>query len=144
MDTAVHVEEIAGSCAACFAAVADFESYPEWQSAVQAVQVRSRDASGRGREVGFVIDLKLRRVRYALLYEYSEPTEIRWRYAGGDVRDVSGSYSFRETTRPGVIEARYSLAVDFGLSVPSMVRNRLQRNVMRRSVLELKARVEGR
>jgi ribosome-associated toxin RatA of RatAB toxin-antitoxin module len=143
MHTAVHTEHIEGRCADCFNALLDFESYPEWQSAVQSVEVRSRDAAGRGEEVAFVIDLKLRKIRYALIYEYAEPTEIRWRFAGGDVRAVTGSYSFRETD-PGTTEARYALGIDFGFPVPAPVRNRLQSEVMRRSVRELKSRVEAR
>jgi ribosome-associated toxin RatA of RatAB toxin-antitoxin module len=143
MPIATHAETMRASCARCFAAITDFESYPEWQTAVEAVEVRSRDAEGRGREVAFVIDLKLRKVRYELVYEYTEPTEVRWSYAAGDVKDVTGSYSFRQTRTPGVVEARYRLEVDFGFPVPSAIRNRLQREVMRRSVRELRARVEA-
>ncbi len=93
--------------------------------------------------MAFVIDLKLRRVRYRLMYEYDEPTQVRWTYAGGDVKDVSGSYSFHQTRTRGVVEARYALEVDFGFPVPAAIRNRLQREVMRRSVRELKTRVEA-
>jgi ribosome-associated toxin RatA of RatAB toxin-antitoxin module len=143
MTTASHAEKIHGSCAQCFAAIIDFVSYPEWQTAVEAVELRSLDDEGRGREVAFLIDLKVRRVRYALLYEYTEPTEIRWTYVEGDLRDVSGSYTFRDTGTPGLVEARYTLHLDFGFPVPSLVRDRLQRQVMRRSVRELKARVEA-
>lgn len=143
MSRAGHAERIRGSCAQCFAAITDYESYPEWQSAVEAVEVRSRDAAGRGREVAFTIDLKLRRVRYALVYSYAEPTELRWRYAGGDVQDITGSYLFTETSTPGLVEARYTLEVDFGFPVPAAVLRLLKREVMRRSVRELKARVES-
>lgn len=144
MSTATHAEDISGSCAECFQAIADFESYPAWQSAVAAVEVRSRDEAGRGREVAFVIDLKLRHVRYALIYEYTEPTEIRWTYAGGEIRDVSGSYSFRETGTAGIVQARYTLNLDVGFHVPALALRGLQREVMHRSVRELKARVEAR
>ncbi len=77
MTAANHAEKIRGSCAECFAAITDFASYPEWQSAVVAVEVRSLDEEGRGREVAFMIDLKLRRIRYVLLYDYTEPTDIQ-------------------------------------------------------------------
>lgn len=140
---ASHVEIIEGTCAQCFAAITDFVSYPEWQTAVQSVEVRTRDDAGRGREVAFVIDLKLRRIGYALTYEYTEPTEVRWSYAGGDIKDVSGSYTFRPAGSPALVEARYTLEVDFGFPVPGLVRDRLQREVMRRSVRELKTRVEA-
>jgi ribosome-associated toxin RatA of RatAB toxin-antitoxin module len=134
---------IRGSCARCFAAITDFESYPQWQSAVASVEVRSRDPEGRGREVRFEIDLKLRRVQYSLAYDYTEPTEVRWSYVGGDVKDVTGSYAFRPAPRTELVEATYTLEVDFGFPVPAPIRDRLQREVMRRSVRELKARVEA-
>jgi ribosome-associated toxin RatA of RatAB toxin-antitoxin module len=143
MTTAAHAERIHGSCDRCFAAITDFESYPRWQSAVETVEVRSRDSAGRGREVAFVIDLKLRRIQYTLLYEYTEPTELRWRYVEGDLKDVTGSYTFREIGTDGLVEATYSLEVNFGFPVPPVVQSRLQREVMRRSVRELKARVEA-
>jgi hypothetical protein len=143
MSAAFHVEEIGGGCEACFAAAIDFETYPEWQSLVHAVDVSTTDAAGRGREVEFEVDLKLRVVRYALIYDYTEPHAIRWTYAGGDAKDVTGSYSFRESSRPGVTTARYELEIDLGVPVPPLLRNRLQREFMRRSVRELKARVEG-
>jgi hypothetical protein len=137
------VETIAGTCERCFAAITDFESYPEWQTVVESVEVRDHDPAGRAREVGFVLDLKLRRVRYALIYEYEEPTALRWRYAGGDVKDVSGSYTFHPGRGPGLVEACYALEVEFGFPVPAPISNRLQREVMRRSVRELKIRVEA-
>jgi ribosome-associated toxin RatA of RatAB toxin-antitoxin module len=143
MASASHAERISATCADCFAAITDFASYPQWQTAVKSVEVHSRDPEGRGHEVEFVIDLKLRQVRYTLIYSYTEPTEVRWRYARGDVKDVTGSYSFRETATPGLIEAQYVLEVDFGFPVPAPIRNRLQREVMRRSVRELKTRVEA-
>jgi hypothetical protein len=142
MSAAIHVEEIAGDSVACFAAAIDFESYPDWQSLVRSVEVRSTDAAGRAREVEFEVDLKLRRVRYALIYEYTEPSEIRWTYAGGDAKDVTGSYSFLEGRRSGMTTASYTLDIDLGVPVPPLVRNRLQRDFMRRSVRELKRRVE--
>lgn len=141
MTAASHTERIEGTRSRCFDAITDFESYPEWQSAVHAVEVRSRDAAGRGREVCFVIDLKVRHIRYALLYDYTPPTEVRWTYAGGDVDDVTGFYRFDEVD--GGVDATYSLEVDFGFPVPGPIVNRLRREVMRRSVRELKARVES-
>ena len=143
MPSASHAETIRASCARCFAAISDFDSYPEWQTAVESVHVRSRDHAGRAREVSFTLDLKLRRVGYTLIYEHAEPTELRWRYAGGDLKDVSGSYTFRGSPGSGLVEARYTLDVDFGFPVPGPIRDRLQREVMRRSVRELKERVEA-
>jgi ribosome-associated toxin RatA of RatAB toxin-antitoxin module len=138
----IHSEEIAGTPQQCFAATVDYESYPSWQSVVKAVTVRSRDDAGRGREVEFTIDLRVATVRYALLYEYDEPGLITWTYLDGDAKDVHGSYTFVETGRPGTTEARYDLTVELPVSIPSIVRSRIEREAMRRTVRELKRRVE--
>jgi hypothetical protein len=126
------------------AASLEYETYPEWQSLVKEVTVHTRDEAGRGREVEFVIDLKLARVRYTLLYDYPDPARITWTYVRGDAKDVCGSYTFSETQRPGVTEARYDLTVTLPVTVPSLIRNRIEREAMKRTVLDLKRRVERR
>ena len=58
--TAERQIQVNASPGDCFAALIDFESYPEWQDAVKDCEVRSRDSEGRGRRVSFVIDAKVR------------------------------------------------------------------------------------
>ena len=52
----VHSLVIEAAPAVCFEAITEYETFPEWQSAVKEVDVLSRDQSGRGRDVRFVID----------------------------------------------------------------------------------------
>jgi hypothetical protein len=137
----VHTEQIRATPAECVAATLDYESYPAWQSLVKRVTVHTRDDAGRGREVEFVIDLKVGTVRYTLLYDYPDPTCIAWTYLRGDAKDVHGSYTFSQS-RPGVTEARYDLTVELPITVPGLIRNRIEREAMKRTVLDLKRRVE--
>lgn len=134
---------VRGSAAACRDAVADFGSYPEWQSAVKRVTVHSTDSNGRGMLVEFDIDLKVRTVNYSLDYEFVSDDLVRWTYAGGDIRDVSGSYTFKAAGKKSEVEAVYELELDLGFPVPGIIKRRVQKESMRRSVLELKARVEA-
>ena len=64
--------------------------------------VACRDGDGRGTLVEFVIDARLREVRYVLRYAFDEPHAIRWDYVEGDVRSVDGDFTF-ETVDGGLL-----------------------------------------
>jgi uncharacterized membrane protein len=125
----------------CFDALLEYETFPEWQSAVNWVDVITRDDKGRGREVHFEIDAKVKTVRYELEYSYEPPHRIAWRYLGGDIRNVDGEYIF-EDRGDGSTLATYSLAMDPGIWLPDRIARAINRQVMRVSVEELRDRVE--
>jgi ribosome-associated toxin RatA of RatAB toxin-antitoxin module len=126
----------------CFAAITDFESYPQWQSAVKRCAVRERDSDGRASLVETVIDVRLREVRYVLRYSYEPPRVVRWDYVEGDIKSVEGEYLF-EDAGDGATRATYRLALDPGRFLPGPLRKLLVDGVMRTSVRELKTRAEG-
>jgi uncharacterized membrane protein len=126
----------------CFDALLGYETFPDWQSAVKWVEVVTRDREGRGREVHFEIDAKVRTVRYELEYSYEPPHRIAWRYLGGDVKDVDGEFIFEDRGNDTTL-ATYSLALDPGVWLPDRIARMINRQVMRRSVEELRERVEG-
>ena len=133
---------IDGTPKECFDALLDFESYPDWQRAVKSVDVVSRDAAGRGKEVEFEVDAKLRAIRYRLDYSYEEPHLLSWRYVDGDVKDVDGEFVL-EDQGDGTTLATYALRLDPGGFLPGRVANMLSSQVMQGSMEDLKARVEG-
>ena len=127
----------------CFDALLEYETFPDWQSAVKWVEVVTRDQHGRGREVHFEVDAKVKTIRYELEYSYEPPHRIAWRYLGGDIRDVDGEFIF-EDQGDGTTLATYSLALDAGVWLPDRVARMINQQVMRRSVEELRERVEAR
>jgi ribosome-associated toxin RatA of RatAB toxin-antitoxin module len=127
---------------ACFDAITDYESFPDWQSAVRSVEVRTRDDLGRGVDVEFVIDVRVRRVRYVLRYAYDEPQRISWDYVEGDLRSIAGDYRF-EDLGDGTTRATYRVELDPGRFVPGPVKKLLTDLTMQRSVDELKERAEA-
>lgn len=133
---AEHSEVIAASPEACLAALLDFASYPEWQSAVQDVVVRDDGA------VEFSVDAKVRTIRYVLRYHPEPPSRLWWDYVEGDAKDVSGEYLL-DDLGDGTTRATYRLDIDPGRFVPGPVRKLLVEGVMRTSVRDLKRRVEG-
>ena len=126
----------------CFEAIIDYETFPEWQAAVKQVEVLSHDDEGRGRDVLFHIDAKVREVTYTLRYSYEPPHLITWDYVDGDVKSVDGEFVF-EDQRDGTTLATYSLAIDPGVWLPGPVKKVLTDQVMKRSVEDLKRRVES-
>jgi hypothetical protein len=133
---------VGGSPQACFDALVDFESYPEWQTAVKSCSVLDRDSSGRGRRVAFQIDAKVRSVSYTLDYSYDEPGLLSWEFVEGDVNDVDGEFVL-EDLGDGTTLATYSLRIDPGVWMPGKLVSVLTDQVMQRSVDDLKTRVEA-
>ena len=128
--------------AACYAAIIDFESYPDWQTAVERVEVHERDADGRGTVVEVHVDAKLRQVRYRLDYRHEPPARLWWEFLDGDgVEAIEGEFAFEEIGG-GRTRAVYRLGVDPGVPVPALIARRLTAGVMRGSVKDLKRRVE--
>ena len=126
----------------CFDALTDYDSMTEWQSTVKSCEVVSRDAQGRGKEVLWEIDVKLRTISYPLLYEYDEPHLISCSYLEGDVKDLSGEYIF-EDRGDGTTLATFSLLIEPGVWVPAKIAKMLNDQVMKRSLEDLKKRVES-
>jgi ribosome-associated toxin RatA of RatAB toxin-antitoxin module len=137
-----HSLVIEAEPAVCFAAITDYETFPEWQAAVKKVDVLSRDEQGRGLDVRFTIDAKVRQVAYTLRYSYEPPQLVSWDYVDGDVKSVDGDFSFEEHG-DGRTLATYSLDIDPGVWLPGPVKKMLSDQVMKRSVEDLKRRVEN-
>jgi uncharacterized protein YndB with AHSA1/START domain len=140
-----HAEQqivIEGTPEQCFDALVDYEHFPEWQRAVRSAEVMTRDADGRGEEVEFEIDAKVRTIHYRLRYSYEPPSRITWDYVEGDVKDVDGEFVL-EDRGDGTTLATYSLALDPGVWMPGPLRKVLSDQVMKGSVEDLKERVEA-
>lgn len=138
----MHSLVIEAEPAVCFDAITDYETFPEWQTAVKDVGVLSRDDNGRGRDVRFAIDAKVRQVSYTLRYSYEPPHLVTWDYVDGDVKSVDGSFAFHDQ-HDGTTCATYSLEIDPGVWLPGPVKRMLTEQVMKRSVEDLKRRVES-
>jgi hypothetical protein len=135
--------EVEAAIEDCVDVLLDFERYPEWSAPITAARVLSRDAEGRGSEVEFELDMKIKTLRYTLRYEYDLPRRATWTSSGGDVKSVEGSYEF-EPLGTGGVRATCSQAVDLGFWVPGPVRRIAERQALRDSVNEFKAEAERR
>jgi uncharacterized protein YndB with AHSA1/START domain len=126
----------------CFDALVDFETYPQWQTAVRTCEVMSHDRNGRAKRVAFVIDSELGSMAYTLDYSYEPPHLITWDFIHGDVDDVDGELVL-EDRGDGTTLATYAMRLDPGASVSGAAASALNVEVVRQSVEDLKARVES-
>ena len=139
-----HSVEIAAPIETSFEAIVDYETFPSWQDAVDSVEVLSRTKDGLGEDVRLYIDAKVKKIDYTLRYRYSRPTEIEWDFVTGNgMRDVDGVYTFEELG-PDRTRATYKLGADPAIPVPGMVLRRTHKQLVKRSVEDLKNEAERR
>ena len=132
--------DIEASPCDCFRVLIDYERMPEWNGGVRRAHVLSRDEEGRGQDIEFEIEAKVRTVRYRLRHRYEECRLIIGEYLSGDFESFEGEYRFDE--RDGVTRVTFRLRIDPGVPVPEVVARRLNQAVMGRALSDLKRRVE--
>jgi ribosome-associated toxin RatA of RatAB toxin-antitoxin module len=137
---AQHSAVIAAAPETCFDALCEFETYPEWQSAVKRCEVLEREADG-SLVVETLIDLRVREIRYVLRYQFERPHRMWWEYLDGDARDIAGDFEL-EDLRDGTTRATYRLAVDPGRFVPGPLKRLIAEQGTRGAVEDLRSRVE--
>ena len=133
--------EVVGTPQQCFHVLTDFDTYPQWQGAVERCEVETRDRQGRGRRVRFQLEAALQSISYTLDYSYEEPHLVTWDFVEGEVGGIDGEFVL-EDRGDGTTLATYALRIDPGVWMPDKIALALRDQVMRRSVEDLKARVE--
>jgi ribosome-associated toxin RatA of RatAB toxin-antitoxin module len=140
---ATHSETARATAQECFDAITDFDTYAQWNTGIEECSVLERDEQGRASLVEMVLDLKLRKLRYTLRYDYTgAPDHLSWRSVAGDVKLIDGEYTFEEIG-DGTTRMTYSVDIDPGMFVPGPVKNMLKTVTVRNAVRELKGRVES-
>lgn len=127
----------------CFETITDYDTFCDWQGAVQSVDVLERDGEGRGVVVAYEVSVLAYPVRYTLQYSYEPPLHIRWEFVEGNpVKVIEGEYEFEAEGE--VTLATYRLGIDPGIPAPGFMVRRANGVAMRQSVQELKGEAERR
>jgi ribosome-associated toxin RatA of RatAB toxin-antitoxin module len=135
--------EIDASPQACFDTLLDVENLPVWQRALRSATVLERDADGLPAIAEFVVDARVRTVRYRIRQTYLEnPKRIVSEYLGGDFRDFGGEWRF-EPLPEGRTCVVLNLRIDPGRLVPGPVRAIIGDAVMRSALQDLKTHLES-
>ena len=134
-----HAVELEATPGEVFDVLSDYERLPEWQGPLKSCRVLSRNAEGLGLEVEYVVDAKVREVRYVLEHSYERPQRIGSSYVEGDFASMDGGWVLEE--RPGGCRAELTLAIDPGLPIPGPMRRKVTERVLKRSVEDLRKRL---
>ncbi|HUG88988.1 MAG TPA: SRPBCC family protein [Actinomycetota bacterium] len=119
-----------------------FDAYPEW-AGVEAAEVLERDDQGRGAAVAFRVSQMGFDAAYTLEYEYApDDAGMSWttREAQGALKEVAGEYVLEESGED--TRVTYRLALDLAVAVPSMLRRRGEKAIVKTALEGLKRRVE--
>ena len=79
-----------------WAALADVAAAPDWQDGLDTVEALERDDAGRPTLVRTENDIKVRRIKALLRFEYEEPRRIAWTQVEGDMKSVDGSWELED------------------------------------------------
>src|SRR4051794_28881605 len=110
--------DIAAPPQACFDALTDYATMPEWQRALKRVRVleHGQDAD----VVEYEVDAKVRSFRYTLRCCYDAPTRIESTYLDGPFRDFAARWTFADDEAGGT-RATVEVHLDPGRLVPRPV-----------------------
>lgn len=134
--------DIAASAEEIFAVATDLEKYPEWNANIKKVEIKESDEEGRPTQVWMQVDAKIKTVSYTLEYDYSgAPDSFSWDLVEGDVKELSGSYTFDEFD--DLTEVRYETRVDPGFPMPGMLKRQAQKQIVKGALQDLKKRIES-
>lgn len=122
-------------------ALTDFESFPDWQSAVLDCEVKERDADGRGTLVGMKVDAKVRKLDYVVRYTYDLPNGLGWDQVTGDLKENTGRYIF-ESRDDGGTDVTVDIVAEIGFFMPGPMKKLIREQSLKNSMRELKKRVE--
>jgi uncharacterized membrane protein len=105
----------------CYEIAADIENAPDWQGSLKDVEVLERDGDRRALLVETESDAKVKTVRAQLRFSYDPPTGIRWVQEKGEVKSLTGSWSF-EDLGGGRTRATYALEAEPGMMLGMLLR----------------------
>lgn len=133
---------------AILAVLGDFDSYPEWMSGVEAIEVLKRDRKKRGTEVRFTVDAVVRSISYVLKYSYPKANRIEMSLVEGDLEDCNSYYEFEDLSdgRTRVTyhyDVRYSLPRVLLNPVTRRLLKTVDKKVMNSALGDLKKRAES-
>jgi len=127
--------------AAVMKVIADFPSYPQWITFIQAVEVLDSDETGRATVVRFVLDAGVVVDDYALAYTWADD-EVSWQLVRAtSIKAMDGSY--RLTPVAGGTEVDYALSIDIDMPLLGVFKRKAEQVLIDTALRALKVRVEA-
>ncbi len=117
----------------------DFEKYPEFLPDVKFAKVKKRQGSN------LIVDFEIsviKKIRYTLKVSGTPGKKIGWSLVEGDLfKKNEGGWTFEDLK--GKTKGTYTIEIDFGLFVPSMITSRLIGANLPAMMKRFKERAEG-
>jgi carbon monoxide dehydrogenase subunit G len=129
-----------------WAVVEDVLTAPEWQGGLDGMTALERDAQDRPTLVETENDIKVRRIKAHVRFNYEGPARLSWTQEKGDMKSVEGAWEL-EDLGDGRTRATYTLDADPGRVLGLIIRGPVE--AATRAIFvngrpgELKRRVEG-
>lgn len=137
---------VAAPPADVLAVIADVESYPQWAAGVKEVEVLSRGAAGRPKQVRFVVDNGPIKDTYVLDYSWAVKRDgtgsVSWSLVEAEIiKSLDGAYEL--VAERGGTKVTYRLAVDVKIPMLGMLKRKAEKVIIDTALNDLKKRVEG-
>jgi carbon monoxide dehydrogenase subunit G len=138
--------EIDAPLSEVWAVVEDVMSAPEWQGGLDSIEALERDAEQRATLVETENDIKVRRIKAHVRFDYQAPTRLSWKQEKGDMKSVEGAWEL-EDLGGGRTRATYTLDADPGRVLGLVIRGPVE--AATRAIFvngrpgELKRRMQG-
>jgi len=134
---------IAASPSTVMTVIADFAAYPAWAGLQAADVVGELYADGRAQLVRFEVDGGIIRERFVLRYTWRGDEHVRWDLAepGSVITAMSGAYILAGLF--GGTEVTFELALAARITLPGMLRRKVEMTVVTTALKGLRSRVEA-
>lgn len=120
--------------------VLDFENYPKFLPDVKKAVIEEKKA--KSLVASFEISV-IKKIHYTLSFATVPGKKITWSFLKGDLfKKNDGTWEFEEVKK-GHTKATYSVEVDFGFLVPSMITNKLVGSNLPTMMKRFKERAES-
>jgi ribosome-associated toxin RatA of RatAB toxin-antitoxin module len=124
------------------AVIADFESYPQWSTAIKSVTIDEVGDDGRGATATFTLDAGVLKDTYTLAYDWDGEDRVDWHLVKGRaMKSQEGSYELAESG--DATKVTYRLAVDLSVPMLGMFKRKAEKMIMDTALKGLKKRVES-
>lgn len=122
--------------------IADLESYPQWAEGVKAVEVHTRNESGRPHLVTFQVDFGVIKDAFKLDYQWDGDNAVSWKLIEGKVlTKEDGTYTM-DPQSDGTVRVVYQIEIAASVPLPGFVRRKVEKKIIKAALEGLKAQVE--
>ena len=129
-------KEVSPKISDLYSVIVDYERYPEFISEIKKAHLQSK----KPKRVEFTLEM-MKTFHYVLEFKEKSPKEVSWTLVESNLfKKNSGGWKLEE--KKGKTVATYTLDVEFGFLVPSVIVSRLVKNDLPKVIDQFEARTK--